>query len=270
MSITSLSSSNNRSEFITRGDSTADALLADGVELRLFATGPKGAIGLCTAMATLRPMSTIPYHTHPCVEVITTLIGTAVVQVEGRHYQVHPYDAIFIPAGLAHCVRNEGSAGATRLHVSFDDIAPGRVWVEDSFSVQYLEYSPPSVPERLIRFATADSYQLAENADFRDLFTKRLGSAGVCGGYGNFQPGASLPCHIHEFDESISIVEGEAICQVAGREYALSNYDTACIPRGRPHRFINRSERPMAMIWVYAGDEPDRVVVGQNNCLGDE
>ena len=80
--------------------------------------------------------------------------------------------------------------------------------------------------------------------------------------------GASLPCHIHGFDESITIVTGRAISQVAGREYELSNCDTACIPQGRPHRFINRSDQPMAMIWVYAGDEPDRTLVDPGYCEG--
>ena len=87
-------------------------------------------------------------------------------------------------------------------------------------------------------------------------------------GDGVFQPGASLPCHYHHYDESITIVEGAAICQVAGREYPLSGCGTACIPRGRPHRFLNRSDRPMAMIWVYAGDEPERTLVDASCCEG--
>jgi mannose-6-phosphate isomerase-like protein (cupin superfamily) len=108
--------------------------------------------------------------------------------------------------------------------------------------------------------------KLAPRAFFRDLFARRLGSLGICGGYGLFEPGASLPCHHHGFDESITIVDGTAVCQVAGREYAVANYGTACIPRGRPHRFLNRSDRPMTMIWVYAGDEPDHTLVDSGYC----
>ena len=78
----------------------------------------------------------------------------------------------------------------------------------------------------------------------------------------------SLPCHYHGFDESITIVAGTAICLVAGKEYQVANYDTVCIPEGRPHRFLNRSNEPMAMIWVYAGDEPDRVLVDPGYCDG--
>ena len=49
---------------------------------------------------------------------------------------------------------------------------------------------------------------------------------------------------------------------------AAPNCDTICIPRGRPHRFLNRGDEPMAMIWVYAGDEPDREIVDQGFCDG--
>jgi mannose-6-phosphate isomerase-like protein (cupin superfamily) len=83
-----------------------------------------------------------------------------------------------------------------------------------------------------------------------------------------FQPGAALPCHYHAFDESITIVAGRAVCQVAGREYDVGDCDTVCVPQGRPHRFLNRSDRPMAMIWVYAGDEPERTLVDPGYCEG--
>jgi quercetin dioxygenase-like cupin family protein len=120
----------------------------------------------------------------------------------------------------------------------------------------------------MVRFAKAAVYELAPRAFFRDLFAQRLGSRGICGGYGLFEPGASLPCHFHGYDESITIVTGTAACQVEGKESQLSGCDTACIPLGRRHRFLNRSEQPMAMIWVYAGDEPDRTVVDAGFCEG--
>ena len=104
--------------------------------------------------------------------------------------------------------------------------------------------------------------------EFRDLFAGRFGSVGICGGYGRFQPEASLPCHIHKFDESITIVEGEAVCLVQGKRYRLSGCDTAFVPEGRPHRFLNHSDSPMAMIWVYAGTEPERSLVRPAYCDG--
>ena len=37
-------------------------------------------------------------------------------------------------------------------------------------------------------------------------------------------------------------------------------------PRGRCHYFINETSLPMAMIWVYGGDMPERMVLEENCC----
>jgi oxalate decarboxylase/phosphoglucose isomerase-like protein (cupin superfamily) len=114
----------------------------------------------------------------------------------------------------------------------------------------------------------ADEYELASGAMFRDLFVGSPDCRGICGGYGLFEPGASLPCHTHAFDESITIIQGRAACRVAGRKHIVEGCDTALVPRGLPHRFINEGSQPMAMIWVYAGDRPERTIVSQ--CLCDD
>jgi mannose-6-phosphate isomerase-like protein (cupin superfamily) len=90
----------------------------------------------------------------------------------------------------------------------------------------------------------------------------------MSGGYGRFQPGGRLPCHLHDFDESISIIEGTATCVVEGQRYSLRDNATALVPRGRCHYFINESTEPMAMIWVYAGPMPERVVLAEKCCGG--
>jgi quercetin dioxygenase-like cupin family protein len=126
------------------------------------------------------------------------------------------------------------------------------------------------IPESVVRGAETETYELSEGAEFRDLFGARFGAVGICGGYGRFQSGASLPCHIHEYDESITIVEGRAICLVQGNRYRLSGHDTAFVPRGRPHRFLNGSDFPMAMLWVYAGSDPGRTLVSPSYCDGTE
>jgi quercetin dioxygenase-like cupin family protein len=160
------------------------------------------------------------------------------------------------------------AGGAATLLTAFASAAPAREFVARDDPIVERAATDAGCPEHLTRFASAPVYELAPRALFRDLFARRLGSRGVCGGYGIFEPGSSLPCHVHGFDESITIVEGAAICQVAGREYELSGLDTACVPQGRPHRFLNRSARPMAMIWIYAGDEPDRTLVDPGYCEG--
>ena len=63
-------------------------------------------------------------------------------------------------------------------------------------------------------------------------------------------------------------MKGRATCQVSGRSYTLSNCDTAMAPTGAPHRFLNEGTEPMAMVWVYAGDEPERTLVDPGYCVG--
>lgn len=258
----------NRLESLTRVGPAPWSELAPGVQLQMLATGELGAQGLTTALANFQPGAALTYHTHPCSEVVMVLDGYADILVEGRRYRLSPLDALHIPAETAHSTHNPALERSALLHTSFGAAAPTRDWVSTEFREEIRAASMPTDPEHLVRFAAASTYELAVGTSFRDLFARRLGARGICGGHGLFQPGAALPCHTHGFDESITIIAGVAVCQVAGQEYELSGYGTACIPKGRPHRFLNRGAVPMAMIWVYAGAEPDRMLVPLGNCDG--
>jgi mannose-6-phosphate isomerase-like protein (cupin superfamily) len=124
--------------------------------------------------------------------------------------------------------------------------------------------------ERVNRHATAKRFEAAPGATFMDFFNGELvPGIEMSGGYGLFRPGGRLPCHIHDFDESICIIEGAATCIVEGRRYAMRDNATALQPRGRCHYFINESDAPMAMLWVYAGPTPERLVLDERNCTID-
>jgi quercetin dioxygenase-like cupin family protein len=86
----------------------------------------------------------------------------------------------------------------------------------------------------------------------------------MSGGYGLFHPGGRLPAHVHDFDESICIIDGTGSCIVEGERYQLSDCATALVPRGRVHYFINEFPGTMAMLWVYAGPTPERIVVEES------
>lgn len=259
-----------RLERITRAAREPVLELERGVSVVFFANADLGAIGFSTGLARLEPEARLPYHTHECGESITLLQGRGEVAVEGRTYVLAPFDSIHVPAGIAHSVANLERAVEMRAHVAFASATVTRTRVEPHFAVRDLrdETAPSGAPESLSRFSRAGEYELSGNAWFKDLFAKRLGSEGICGGYGRFAPGASLPCHTHLYDESITIVDGVATCLVAGHRYSLSGCDTALVPQGLPHRFINESDRDMAMVWVYAGDEPERVIVDNALCSG--
>ena len=266
---------NKRSVPITEAILSASACEATvagmgGVFLRTFVSEACRATGFSTGTATFRPRACLPYHIHPFSEAVTVLEGRAQVFVEGRMYLLNPRDCVHFPAGVAHQVINDNLDSQLVAHWAFATATPTRDLVDRDYDEVDRGLGGPDEgdPETIIRYKAESIYELSDQAYFLDLFARRYGSTGICGGHGRFMPGASLPCHIHDFDESITIIKGTATCLVEGRQYELSGCDTAFIPKGLPHRFINRSKSEMEMVWVYAGSEPDRVVVKSDFCSG--
>ena len=269
MAINGRAQSSDRLESIRPGSAPGVAI-APGVWLREFAGKACDARGFSTGTATFEIGATLPYHTHPVSEAVTVLSGTARVDIEGRRYLLEPFDSMHVPADVAHQVANPSPTSELLVLSAIASAQPLRSPARTDFAVReriFLNPSPDD-PESLVRFAEAELYELSSGAEFRDLFAGRFGAVGICGGYGRFLPGASLPCHVHHYDESITIVEGEAVCLVQGNRYQLSGCDTAVVPEGRPHRFLNHSNAPMAMVWVYAGSEPERTLIDPAYCEG--
>jgi quercetin dioxygenase-like cupin family protein len=257
-------------EFVASGSSVPLAEFLP-IELRIMVSAECRAKGMATGTATFPPGSILPYHVHDCGEAITVLNGQADVFVEGRRYLLGLLDCMYVPEGIAHSVANLDPTIQLVAHSAFSSPRPSRAPVPDNFRRQNRDGAPRAgEPECLRRFGDAEMYSPAEGTRFYDLFASRFGSVGMCGGYGEFEPGTSLPCHIHKFDESITIVTGRSVCRVQGKEYMLSGCDTAFVPEGKPHRFLNQSDSLMAMIWVYAGSEPERTLVSEDYCSGSQ
>ena len=257
-----------RDESIARHASSVTQELAPGVLARGLVSHLCNARGVGTGTVTLTASACLPYHTHPFSEAITVLEGELAFEVEGRRYLLGKFDCIHVPRNVAHSAVNPSEQKNCIAHYAFASERPTRELFDKKFDVTPCESVPAGAPEHIARATSTASYSLAPNTDYRDLFAKRLGSSGICGGYGEFLPGASLPCHVHKYDESITIVRGRAVCEVAGNRYVLENCDTAHVPEGLPHRFLNQTDEPMAMIWVYAGDEPERQLVDAAYCTG--
>lgn len=240
--------------------------LALGVSLDCLVGKHNGARNLMTGLVTFEPNAKLEYHTHPVSESITVLSGTAIVAVKGREYSLNPLDTIVIPRGLAHAAWNASATGRGVVHVALASDAPSRELVSTPFERRTMPNESVNLPgiERVTRFATATRFEAGPGTSFIDHFNKDLmPGIEMSGGYGLFQPGGRLPAHFHDFDESICIIQGTAICVVEGRRYPMANCSTALQPRGRIHYFTNESQEPMAMIWVYAGPVPERVIVDE-------
>lgn len=241
------------------------------VEIYTYVSEACGAAGFSTGIAKFKPGAHLPYHAHGFSEAVTILEGRARILVEGRAYRLNRYDCVHVPAGAAHQVENGDPHRELVCHWAFATARPTRELIDTQFPIDDRGSGNPSPsdPETIVRYESKAIYELSKDVFFLDLFARRFGAIGICGGHGQFLPGALLPCHIHDFDESITIVTGEAVCLVQGRRYKLSECDTAFIPRGLPHRFLNLSNEEMSMVWVYAGSEPDRRIVDSHYCSGE-
>jgi quercetin dioxygenase-like cupin family protein len=94
------------------------------------------------------------------------------------------------------------------------------------------------------------------------LVTRSVGATGFINGITIFDPGAGVPLHRHNCEESVMIIEGRAIVEIDGREYEVGTHDVTFLPRGVPHRFRNASatER-MRILWTYASIDATRTIV---------
>ena len=214
----------------------------------------------------LAPGAELSSHTSPVSTSITLLSGRARLLVDGREYTLEPGDNAVIASEQIRAVWTATDTEGAVFHLALASDALTHVPVPECASQRLMPRDFPGVPgaERINRFATSPRSAAGPNTEFIDFFNDALiPGITMSGGYGLFHPGGRLPAHVHDFDESICITSGRATCVVEGRRYAMSDGATALQPRGRVHYFINESNGPMEMLWVYAGPRPERIVVDE-------
>jgi 2-keto-3-deoxy-L-rhamnonate aldolase RhmA/quercetin dioxygenase-like cupin family protein len=227
------------------------------------------ARNLTTGIVNINPNAMLAYHRHTFTESITVLSGQVVIEVEGRRYRMAPMDNIVILPGLAHQTHNSCGQTMAKIHISMGTDQPQRELVDHFYSKRAMPDDSIGQPgqERVNRFASAPRYEAGPNTQFVDFFNETL-TPGVemSGGHGLFYQGGRLPAHLHDFDESICIIDGQAVCVVEGQRHQLSDCATALQPRGRVHYFINEAQQTMQMLWVYAGPRPERMELDDQCC----
>ena len=94
------------------------------------------------------------------------------------------------------------------------------------------------------------------------MVTPGCGSTQLLNGFTLFEPGAAIGMHFHNCEESVLMVEGDAIATIDGVEYELTVGDTTWLPPNVPHYFRNASDtKPMRIFWIYASVEATRTLV---------
>lgn len=93
------------------------------------------------------------------------------------------------------------------------------------------------------------------------LVTRACGSTSVINGITEIDPGAAIGLHKHNCEESVMVLEGEAIAEVDGVDYPLKAGDTTWIPPEVPHRFRNVGDTKMRIFWTYATIDATRTMI---------
>jgi quercetin dioxygenase-like cupin family protein len=94
------------------------------------------------------------------------------------------------------------------------------------------------------------------------LVNALIGSQKTLSGITEFEPGAAIALHVHNCEETVMVLEGQAVAEIDGAEHDLVPGDTSWIPAGTPHRFRNPSASArMRIYWTYASIDATRTVI---------
>ncbi len=113
----------------------------------------------------------------------------------------------------------------------------------------------------LLQPDTLPTHERGGGARTTPLVTRELGTTSFITGYTAFDPGVEIPFHSHNCQESVVLMEGDAMLDIDGLEYRLKPHDVTFIPPNVNHRFRNLSAtRPMKILWIYATTEATRTL----------
>lgn len=105
------------------------------------------------------------------------------------------------------------------------------------------------------------------------FLTRKTGARSFINGVTIFPPGGSVPLHKHNCDESVLVLEGSAVAEIAGTEHSVGAGEMTAIPEGVHHRFRNVSDtHEMKILWTYASVDADRTIIatGETRRIDDE
>ncbi|SBV32348.1 conserved protein of unknown function [uncultured Sphingopyxis sp.] len=94
------------------------------------------------------------------------------------------------------------------------------------------------------------------------LVTAGRGSKSMLNGITRIAPGAAVPLHVHNCEESVVVMSGAGTAHIGGTDYVVSPGTTSWIPPEVPHCFINaEGTEPLVIFWTYASIDATRTVI---------
>ena len=105
-------------------------------------------------------------------------------------------------------------------------------------------------------------YDRGGGARTTPLVSASTGATTFINGITEFGPGAQIPFHCHNCEESVVLLEGQAFLDIDSEVHELQALDTTFIPPNVPHRFRNRSKtNTMKILWIYASPRATRTLI---------
>ncbi len=118
-----------------------------------------------------------------------------------------------------------------------------------------------STTARVLRPSEIKSHDRGGGARTTPLVSPAIGAQGFINGITEFAPGAAIPFHSHNCEESVVLLEGEAVLDIDGRELPVRPFETTWIPPNVSHRFRNLSATaPLKILWIYASPQATRTL----------
>jgi quercetin dioxygenase-like cupin family protein len=233
--------------FMTSGGIEAREL-APGFEVRGYLSTELGSPGLNSGSATVAPDGGLPYHTHPTGELIICVSGQADVFVVGRKYRLNAFDAIHVPDGVAHGLKNDSGQPAI-MHTVFPAGTPEREFFDDGWEVVDRTSTDESVPESLVVHSEAQVVSLGESAEVSSLTDPNDPDRDVAARVVRLSPGGELDLPAENYDQSLFLAAGSAVCEVGEEKFDMASFcDTVCVRAGQAKRLRNDGDETAAVM----------------------
>ena len=97
-----------------------------GVRTIPLVTRAHGATAFINGITIFDPGAAVSLHRHNCEESVVILEGRAIVEIDGREFDVGPQETTFLPANIPHRFRNASATESMRILWTYASVDANR------------------------------------------------------------------------------------------------------------------------------------------------
>lgn len=120
---------------------------------------------------------------------------------------------------------------------------------------------------RIVRPSEEEAVDRGGGASTICLVTPGIGATMFISGITQLEPGAAIPVHVHNCEESVVVLEGTLEADIGDETHVLRPFDTSWMPAAHPHRFRNIGSAPARILWIYASTQATRTILATGETL---